>query len=342
MSSREETLSFPLGGLLRTLSVQVGSQVKKGDVLAELDAWDLETTVINAQGDVDLLQVQLERGQTLQAQQIAAAKADLDVARAQAALSAFNRDWQDQQIKAGKVRPETDPQHDLEYLTLAAAVDEARLGQAQVHYNSALINTETPVLTESLKLAQAKLERLQARLKETQLRAPFDGVIVALDARAGDNLQVYQRFGIIADPSQPILVADVFEQDLPGVSIGQPVTIRLDSYATRTVTGKVSQIGLQPVLSQGRNAYEVTISVDDPRSLSDAIRQGADVSISAQTKQDALLAPNRAIIREGVQTFVQVVRGGTATRVPVQVGVSDGTRTVVLAGLQEGDTVKVP
>ena len=47
-------------------------------------------------------------------------------------------------------------------------------------------------------------------------------------------------------------------------------------------------------------------------------------------------------MREGVQSYVQVVREGGAARVPIQAGVSDGTRTVVLAGLQEGDTVKLP
>jgi len=95
-------------------------------------------------------------------------------------------------------------------------------------------------------------------------------------------------------------------------------------------------------LPQGKNAYEVTITFDDPRNAQATIRQGADVSLSVQTKPDGLLVPSRAIIREGGQTFVQVVRDGNTTRLPVQVGLSDGTRSVVLAGLQEGDTVKVP
>ena len=72
------------------------------------------------------------------------------------------------------------------------------------------------------------------------------------------------------------------------------------------------------------------------------VRQGAEVSIAAQTKSDSLLVPARAVIREGIQSYVQVVREGGVVRVPIQLGVSDGTRSVVLAGLQEGDTVKSP
>jgi hypothetical protein len=66
------------------------------------------------------------------------------------------------------------------------------------------------------------------------------------------------------------------------------------------------------------------------------------MSIAAQTQSDSLLVPARTVICEGVQSYVQVMREGGAARVPIQVGVSDGMHTVVLAGLQEGDTVKLP
>jgi len=86
----------------------------------------------------------------------------------------------------------------------------------------------------------------------------------------------------------------------------------------------------------------VTITFDDPASVPAGVRQGAEVSIAAQTKSDSLLVPARAVIREGIQSYVQVMRVDGAVRVPIQLGVSDGTRSVVLAGLQEGDTVKAP
>jgi RND family efflux transporter MFP subunit len=342
MSAREATLSFALGGLLRTLSIQVGSKVKQGDVLAELDAWDLESQVFDAQNDVDLLQTQLDRAKVVQAQQIAAAKADLDVAKAQDAVSALARDRMNQQIQEGKVPHGQQEERLIQDLTAQSALDKAKLDQAQVRFDTVQVNAEIPVMTENLKIAKAKLERLQARLEESKLRAPFAGVIVALNVQEGDNLQVYQKLGVIADPAQPILSASVFEDDLARVAVGQKATIKLDNSPDRALTGKVSQIGTQPILSQGKNAYELTITFDDPGNAQATIRQGADVSVAGQTRADTVLVPSRAIIREGTQTFVQVVRDGNTTRVPVQIGVSDGTRSVVLSGLQEGDTVKVP
>ena len=67
--------------MLRTLSVQLGAQVKQGDVIAELDAWDLEMSVLAAQSEVDLTQARLEQAKLVRAQQIATLKADLDVAK---------------------------------------------------------------------------------------------------------------------------------------------------------------------------------------------------------------------------------------------------------------------
>jgi len=342
MSSREATLSFPTGGLLRALSVQGGAQVKKGDVIAELEAWDMETAVFEAQAAVDLLQAQLTRAKTLQAQQLAAARADLEVSKAQDAVSALARQRVLQQIQDGQIPHDSNVEQLVKDVEAQSALDRARLDQAQVRYQISLADTEVPLLTESLRIAKARLERQQSRLDTSKLRAPFDGVVVALDAKAGDSLQVYQKLGLLADPSQPILVASVFEDDLPRLSVGQPVTIKLDSSPSRALTGKISQIGVQPISSQGKNAYEVTITFDEARTASLTIRQGAEVSFPVQTAPDALLVSARAIFREGVQAYVQVLRDGVATRVPIQVGVSDGTRTVILAGLQEGDTVRVP
>lgn len=342
VSSREVALSFPMDGMLQTLPVQLGAQVKQGDVIAELDAWDLEMSVLAAQSEVDLTQARLEQAKLVRAQQIVTLKADLDVAIAQDAASALERDRIDQQIREGKVPHGRVEEQLIQDLTAKAALDRAKLEQARIRYNAAFIETDQPVMSETLRIAQTRLERLQARLEQGRLRAPFDGTIVALDAQVGDNVQVHQKIGILADASKPILVANVFEEDLPRLSEGQSATVKFDGYPTRLFVGKVSQIGVQPIPSQGKNAYEVTITFDDPAGLPAGVRQGAEVSIAAQTKSDSLLVPARAVIREGIQSYVQVMREGGAVRLPIQLGASDGTRSVVLTGLQEGDRVKVP
>ncbi len=57
-------------------------------------------------------------------------------------------------------------------------------------------------MSDTIRTAKIRLEKLQARLEQTRLRAPFDGTIVALDAQAGDNLQAHQKIDILADPPQ--------------------------------------------------------------------------------------------------------------------------------------------
>jgi len=342
MSAREVALSFPIDGQLRALTIQPGAQVKKDDLLAELDAWSLETEIFNAQNEVDLLQAQLNQAQTLYAQQVATAKADLEVAKAQDAVSALERDKIDRQIREGKVTHGQVEEDLIRDLTARAALDKARLAQAQARFDSVQVNAEIPLLTERLRIAKAKLERLQSRLAVAQLRAPFDGTIVALDAQIGDSLKAYQKIGVIADPTQLILVANVFEDDIPYVSVGQAAVIKIDAYPTRPLTGRVSQVGLQPISMQGKIVYEVKIMFDASAEVPPAIRQGADVSIAVHSKPDMLLVPNQAVIQEGSKMYVQVVRGGSVFRTPVQLGLSDGISSVVIFGLQEGDVVKMP
>lgn len=159
----------------------------------------------------------------------------------------------------------------------------------------------------------------------------------------GDGLDAYQPIGLIADPSRLTVVANVLETDIYDVSVGQAVTIKLDAYPNRSLSGQVSQIPLRPIAWQGKNAYEVVLAFDDPANLPATVRQGADVSISAQSKPDVLWIPANAIMTKSGQSYVELVQdNGASTLVMVQLGVSDGTRTEVVTYLREGDTVKLP
>ena len=147
MSSREAALSFPMDGMLRTLAVQLGAQVKQGDVIAELDAWDLEMSVLATQAEVDLTQARLEQARLVRAQQIAHLKADLDLDIAQDAVSALARARKDQEIREGKVPHGRVEEQLIEDLTAQSELDRARLEQAQERYNTAFIDTDQPVMS---------------------------------------------------------------------------------------------------------------------------------------------------------------------------------------------------
>lgn len=346
-SAHETTLSFPVRGALKTLAVQPGQQVKKGELLAELDAWDLETEVFNAQHDLEATQVKLAVVQAAAAARVEQAEADLVVVQAEADL--VNTRWRFTFEDLGR-KDDPHPGADLRRLYTQGdqemALAAARVARAQAALESAKTAGDpyysVAVARQDAERARARLQRAQDRLAVTKILAPFEGVIVSLSARVGDGLDAYQPIGVIADPSQLAVIANVFEDDLDNVFAGQPAEIKLDAYPDKTFVGKISQIASRAISWQGKNAYEVTIAFADAVVAPVSIRQGADVSIAGRNKSDVLLVPNRVVVRQGNQSYVEVIQGAVTARVAVQLGVSDGTRTEVIAGLKEGDTVKAP
>ena len=93
---------------------------------------------------------------------------------------------------------------------------------------------------------------------------------------------------------------------------------------------------------QGKNVYLVDIEFTEPEEIPATIRMGADVLIQARSRVDVLLVPTAAIYSEDDRTFVEVVRDGGRAKTEVWMGISDGTYTEILAGLQEGQEVVLP
>ena len=71
-------------------------------------------------------------------------------------------------------------------------------------------------------------------------------------------------------------------------------------------------------------------------------RQGADLVIETRSRLGVPLVPNAALFTEGDSYYVEVVRDGGRAKVEVQVGISDGTSTEILAGLVGGEELVVP
>jgi HlyD family secretion protein len=146
--------------------------------------------------------------------------------------------------------------------------------------------------------------------------------------------------------------ASIAEADIGRVRPGQPVTFRVDAYPAETFGGAVSQVRLQPVVEQNVVSY---VTVIDVPNADLRLKPGmtATVTVEVARATGVLLVPNAALrvvpVPEVVGTAgrhpadadgVWILRAGDLERVPVTVGVSDGTRSAVDSPeLAEGMTV---
>ena len=226
---------------------------------------------------------------------------------------------------------------------LRLAVTKARIELAQAEIE--LSQAELAVSTAELRMERARaLDELAAeQLTSTRLLAPFPGIIISVDKRAGDLVGAYEAIGAIADPSELWLVATVPEEDVIYVTPGQAASGRLDAYPDRVFAGRVVQVASEAIIWQGRSAYEVTIAFDEGQQVPATIRMGADISIAGRAREDALLVPARAVITVGGQSYVDLVgEDGAIERVAVETGVSDGSQTEIVSGLRAGQGVRIP
>ncbi|HTY39531.1 MAG TPA: HlyD family efflux transporter periplasmic adaptor subunit, partial [Candidatus Paceibacterota bacterium] len=214
-----------------------------------------------------------------------------------------------------------------------------------------------PLDVQSQQLAIQKslnaLRDAQDNFADYTVRAPFDGVLAALNANVGDLLSNgFVAATVISKQQMANLTLN--EVDIANVKLGEKATLTFDAVPDLTLTGTVVQMDTIGTVSQGVVSYGVQIALDagDP-----AIKPGMTVTASIITTAhpDVLLVPNSAVKTQGSSSYVEMLDGVTASatgngtqtvttsatprRQMVQVGLSNDTMTEITSGLKAGDLV---
>jgi RND family efflux transporter MFP subunit len=182
--------------------------------------------------------------------------------------------------------------------------------------------------------ARHSARRAKELLKFMQLRTPDDGLIIRRDGEVGDYIPINQPVFYLAKAGVPLRIsADVDEEDIPLVKVGQKVLIRSDAFPSRVFTGNVVEI--TPKGDPVARSYRVRIELPADTAL--MIGMTAETNIVTAEKPDALLVPASAVSGSSIWA----VRDGKLERVPVETGIKSRDRAEIVRGLAEGDMVVV-
>ncbi len=184
--------------------------------------------------------------------------------------------------------------------------------------------------------AQIAVDEAKLKLQEAQVVAPFDGTVTAVNAKVGQTASG-TAFSI-ADLNNLQVVVQMSEVDVDQIKTGQNVQITLDAVPSVTLTGKVTLIAPSGTQSSGVVNYPVTVTLD---KATDAVKTGmtANLNVIVAQHQNALAVPTRAIKTVNRQKMVTVVKNGQQVQTTVQTGLTSGSMTEIVSGLQEGDVV---
>lgn len=245
-----------------------------------------------------------------------------------------------QDVKAGQVlaQLETDK---LKFEVARAKATLDNLEQAfkrnESVYQRNLVSREAYEKTKSdLDVARAAYDLASLALRESAIRAPFDGVVSLRYVKIGNMIQPNSPAFRVTRMSS--LQAQIFvpERDIHKLAAGQPAALVVDAWPGRQFSGKILRVN--PVVDASSGTVKVTVAMaaDQPE-----LKPGmfGRIEIRYDRREQALLIPHDAVLTEDAAQSVFVVADGRARRRAIRTGYSDADHYEVLEGLKAGEQV---
>lgn len=323
-------------GIVTKLHVDINAHVRQGQVLAQLDQVEI------------LAQVAAQQAQLAAAESNAkAATAAIEYDRVSAEapdlpMYKHTYDRAQQMSSAGVVSQQALDDAQQKYLFAANTRDKS---VAQIAVDTSKLQQARAQVAQS----QASLKQLQEQLSYTTITSPMDGTILSRDVELGDAVSSILVMGstatlvmTIGDITQVYVQGKVDEADIGKVYMGQPARIKVESFKDRTFAGKVTKIAPLGVEKDNVTTFEVRVSIDNPGGELKA-NMTANAEILLDEHKGVMTVPEQAVMydkdrKASVEVPDRSVKTGRR-KVSIQAGLSNGTKTEILGGLNSGDTV---
>lgn len=307
----EATVSSKITGKVTEILVEEGMKVEKGQILARLDASNVES------------------GLRLAEAQLASEK--LNLAETEPMVT-----YTDAEMKR------------LDALgSRAVSISEVNKARAEAGYQLAKLEH----LKADIVVAERQVDDWKQQLDDTIIRAPFAGVVTTKDSQPGEMISPmssggFTRTGIctLVDMASLEIEVDVGESFINRVKAGQPVEATLDAYPDWKIPGKV--IAIIPTADRQKATVKVRVGFEklDPRILPQMgvkVAFQSDLTAETEIPKSAFGVPKEAIQKDDGRDVAWVVRDGRVERRAVTVADSRGGEAILTAGLAPGETVVI-
>jgi RND family efflux transporter MFP subunit len=307
VAQRKAAIASKATGRLEWLGVAEGSRVKAGEIIARIDNRDVVAQEESAQASVRV------------------ARAAFDQAEAE------RRDARVQQARA-------------EELFAKGFVSQASVDTAKWRTDRAVAGVANA--QAAIAVAEANARNARIAVDFTQIRAPFDGVILSKSANVGDMVTPFSSATdskgavvTMADMSTLEVEADVAEASLAKIRVGQPCEITLDALPETRFRGRISR--MVPTVDRAKATVMTKVRFDeiDPRVLPEMSAKVAFLAQEVTPEQETPVTAVHpgALAARGGGTVVFVVRDGVAHEVPVGAGQKIGDLTTITGAVRAGD-----
>jgi RND family efflux transporter MFP subunit len=322
----EVTVSSEADGVVSKILHDLGDRVRTGDPLVELDREKAEYNL--AQQRAALARALAQYGAP-DPQHLPAVEKTPDVQKAQAELVQARQSFERaKELNTRQLVPKQ---------TLDDA--DAVLQSKQASYELAVQNAKN--LQASISAAEAQMKLADRQLRDTSIRAPFDGYVQRRFVNLGQLVKgsgtpVPVMTIVRVDPLK--VTGEIPEKMVPWISVNQPVEVHVDAYPDKAISGRMSRIS--PAVNSATRAFPFEALVPNSDAL---LKPGTFARVNVRTnKNDSVLTLPYAALqyRYGVNR-VFVVNGDKLAAKELKVGERLGDRIEIVSGVNAGDPVAV-
>lgn len=329
-----------IGGEIIKINVSEGSQVSPGDLLAEIDHRILDAqleqvkaAVTVARSTVDAQAVLLKTSQS----GLISAKAQATAVKAQVTNLIATRKRYEELFREGAISEQqlddVTAQHDAAQAQLVAAESGVRQAEGGIQTNQVNLKMREAQLLQ----AQSNLHAAEVQRENAFVRAPFTGIITKRLFDPGAMANIGQPIFRLEQMNPVKVIGSLVEKDLMLLSAEKTTAIVKAGSVNQEFTGVVNKI--YPAIAAQTRTGEFQVILENPQML---LRSGmyATIMLNLETAKNAVVINRDTLLSyKGQMAVFRVNRSNIAERVPVTVGIIQGTRAQILSGLSAGDLI---
>lgn len=326
-------------GTLTKLNFQVGSKVKKGDLIAIIDDRQILAEIDSAKAQLFTAESNLRLLEDTYPLKIKEQEASIKSIKAQLEYAKTNQKRTEELFKRGFATQDELDRNVREINVLAANLEQSErtLERLKEEFKKQIEISKANVLQ-----AKARLKNLEINLSYTRIYSPTSGIVSQVATQEGETVVAglsAPNLITILNPERLEIWTYIDETNIGRIKVNQEVEFTVDAYKDKKFKGKVDDIYPQPEIRENIVYYLSIVKIKPEDAILLKPDMTAHVKIFTETKNNVLLIPNEAVKFEGGDYVVYYGDEKKPSTKKIKVGIRDENNTEVIEGLTEGDVI---
>ena len=323
-------------GKVAAVGVDLGSSVRRGQMIVKLDDADFRIRVQQAQAQLDEAKATLRQNEAkigLRPGQKFNPENVPEVAAARSALELAEKNLRryEKLVETGDISRATYDQQKSQRDQMAEQ-HQALIHLAQQNY-ATVANSQAAVDAAATQVALAK-----RNLGYTVVVSPMPGYVSDRPADVGEYVSPQQKVATVVNLNPLRVRIDIPEQAIPQVHPGESVSVSVSGYPDRSFAGRVARVS--PNVTTSSRTLTIEADVENPKA---ELKPGqfATVRILLPQTEAAVLVPQRALRTISGSTYVFVIKNGHAEQRLVQPGQTEGDLVELKSGVAAEEIIAI-